>query len=166
MFKKRWSTQTASIQVGPAGKVTKAGVWPPLVAALLWLTAALCTGYWVLQWLGRAPLTPVAALVGNPLQADVKLVARALGAVPQAAPAAPAPRTLASRFRLLGVVGQPGERGSALIAVDGQPPKPVTLGSEVDAGLRLLSVQQRAVRLGTQKAGEADVELQLPETER
>ena len=153
-------------QAGSAGKVAKTGVWPPLVAALLWLAAALCTGYWVLQWLGRAPLTPVAALVGNPLHADVKLVARALGAVPQAAPAAPAPRPLASRFRLLGVVGQPGERGSALIAVDGQPPKPVTLGSEVDAGLRLLSVQQRAVRLGTQKAGEADVELQLPETER
>ena len=136
---------------------------PAAAAALLWLLAALVCGYWLLHIWGRAPLTPVAAIAGNPLQADALMVARALGALPEAPVSAPVAPPLSSRFRLLGLVGQPGQRGAALIEVDGQPPRPVSVGAVVDGQLLLLSVNRRAVRLGLTQDDPAAFELSLPE---
>lgn len=134
---------------------------PALAAGLFWLAAGLSAGYWVLQAWGRSPATPVAALAVSPPQTDVAAVARALGAAPQVqALAAPVP--LASRFRLLGVVSRPGQRGAALIAIDGQPPKPYTVGAALEGGLVLQSVEPRSVKLGPEKTGPASVELTLP----
>lgn len=136
---------------------------PAGAAGVLWLLAVLVTAYWLLQVWGRAPIAPVAAMAGNPLQADVGAVARALGAQPDAPVSAPAAPPVSSRFKLIGVVGQPGQRGAALIAVDAQPPRPVTVGSVVDGDVRLLSVSQRVARLGVRSADPAAFELSLPE---
>ena len=139
---------------------------PALAAGLLWLVAALVTGYWLLHLWGRAPLTPltpVAAIAGNPLQADAASVARALGALPEAPAVAAVAPPASSRFRLLGLVGQPGQRGAALIAVDGQPPRPVSVGGVVEGQMLLLSVGQRAVQVGAQRGDPAAFELSLPE---
>lgn len=136
---------------------------PALAAGLLWLSAVLVATYCLLQVGGRGPLTPVAAIAGNPLQADPAMVARALGAQPEAPAAAPVAPPLASRFRLLGVIGQPGWRGAALIAIDGQPPRPVTVGEVVEEPVRLLAVGQRQARLGTQAGDPAAFELRLPD---
>lgn len=136
---------------------------PAATAGILWLLVALVTAYWLLQVWGRAPLVPVAAMAGNPLQADVGAVARALGAQPEAPVDAPVAPPVSSRFKLIGVVGQPGQRGAALIAVDAQPPRPVTVGDVVDGEVRLLSVTQRVARLGTRSADPAGFELSLPE---
>lgn len=124
---------------------------------------ALVTAYWLLQVWGRAPLAPVAAMAGNPLQADVAAVARALGAQPEAPVNAPVAPPVSSRFKLIGLVGQPGKRGAALIAVDAQPPRPVTVGDVVDGEVRLLTVSQRQVRLGARAGDPAAFELSLPE---
>jgi general secretion pathway protein C len=130
----------------------------------MWLLAAVVTSYWLLHLWGRSPLAPVAAIAGNPLQVDAETVGRALGAVPEAVVSAPVAPPASSRFRLLGLVGQPGQRGAALIAVDGQPPRPVSVGDVVDGEWLLLSVQQRNVQLGAKRGDPAAFELTLPET--
>lgn len=136
---------------------------PAAAAGILWLLAALVTAYWLLQVWGRESLVPVAAMAGNPLQADVGAVARALGAQPEAPASAPVAPPVSSRFKLMGLVGQPGQRGAALIGVDAQPPRPVTVGAVVDGDLRLLLVGQRMVRLGVRSDDPAAFELSLPE---
>jgi general secretion pathway protein C len=139
------------------------GLAPSVVAGVLWLLAAVLTSYWVLQIWGRSPLTPVAAMAGNPPMADPVAVGRALGALPDAPVAEPVAPPMSSRFRLVGLVGQPAQRGAALIAIDGQAPKPVTVGAVVEGDVRLLSVGGRAVRLGTRAGDPAAFELNLPE---
>jgi general secretion pathway protein C len=135
---------------------------PALAAGLLWLAAGLSAGYWVLQAWGRSPVTPVSA-VAEPLpQTDVASVARVLGAVPQSQPVAAAPVSVASRLSLLGVVSRPGQRGAALIALDGQPPRPYTVGATLEGGLVLQSVERRSVKLGPERSGPSTLELTLP----
>ena len=134
-----------------------------LVAGLLWLLAALCAGYWVLQVLGRSALEPVPAAGRQPIHADATAVARALGAVPDATPSATVAPPLSSRFRLIGLAAQPGQQGAALIAIDGQPPRPVLVGGVVDGDLRLLSVGQRVARIGRDAGDPAALDITLPD---
>ena len=139
------------------------GMAPALAAGVLWLAAGLSAGYWALLALGRSPVAPVAAVALAPAGSDAAAVARALGALPPAVAAqAPAPVAAASRYRLLGVVDQAGRRGAALIAIDGQPPKPYTVGAALEGGLVLQSVDRRGVKLGASGAAPATVELSLP----
>ena len=136
--------------------------WPALLAGALWLIAGLSAGYWVLQAWGRSPVTPVPALASAPPVVDVVLLARALGALPAAAPVAEAASAAVSRFALQGVVAVGSARGAALIAVDGQPARPFRLGAEVVAGLVLQAVTAQQVRLGATIGGPASVTLEMP----
>ena len=52
--------------------------------------------------------------------------------------------------------------GAALIAVDGRPPKPFAVGSAVEAGLVLQSVEGRRARLGPAPGAPAALTLELP----
>jgi general secretion pathway protein C len=136
---------------------------PALVAALLWLAAGLSAGYWVLQFLGRSAVTPVATVALAPAPPDPLAVARTLGAVPVAAvgaaPAAGAP----ARYVLLGVVATGTDGGAALIAVDSQPPRPYRVGAALDGGLVLQAVTRRTVRLGPSLDAPTSMELSVPE---
>lgn len=136
--------------------------WPPLVAGLLWLVAGLSAGYWVLQALGRSPVTPVPAAVSAPPVVDTALLARALGAMPAAVSMAEAPPAAASRYALQGVVAVGTARGAALIAVDGQPARPFGLGAEVSAGLLLQAVTAQQARLGPALEGPTSLTLDMP----
>lgn len=158
-FSARLNNRLSTLAAPASGRA-----WPALAAGVLWLAAGLCAGYWLLQFWGRGPLIPVAAIAGNPIQADAASVARALGALPEVEAATPVAPPAASRFRLVGLVSQPGQRGAALIAVDGQPPRPITIGSVVDGELVLLSVGRRVARLGSARGGADPLELSLPET--
>lgn len=157
-FSARLNNRFPSLAVPVPGRA-----WPALAAGVLWLAAGVCTGYWLLQLWGRGPLIPVAAIAGNPIQADAASVARALGAPPEVQAAAAVAPPASSRFRLIGLVSQPGQRGAALIAVDGQPPRPITIGSVVEGELVLLSVGRRVARLGSASGGAESLELSLPE---
>ncbi|UJW81379.1 general secretion pathway protein C [Hydrogenophaga sp. SL48] len=157
-FSARLNNRFPSLAVPVPGRA-----WPALAAGVLWLAAGVCTGSWLLQLWGRGPLIPVAAIAGNPIQADAASVARALGAPPEAQAAAAVAPPASSRFRLIGLVSQPGQRGAALIAVDGQPPRPITIGSVVEGELVLLSVGRRVARLGSASGGAESLELSLPE---
>ncbi|MCU0941054.1 MAG: general secretion pathway protein C [Hydrogenophaga sp.] len=139
---------------------------PALLAVAFWLIAGLSIGYWVLHVLGRSPVTPVASGAVMATAPEPASLARVLGAPPELAasvqPVSAPP--LASRFQLIGVVADAADGGAALIAVDGQPPRPYRVGASLDGGLVLQSVQRRSVRLApsAQGTGQA-IELSLPE---
>lgn len=147
----------------PAALQTAGRRGPTVAAGLLWLAAGLSAGYWVLLAWGRSPVTPVSTLAQAPLAADPVAVARTLGAVPSAV--APVGVTAAAppRYNLLGVVAVGVQDGAALIAVDGQPPRPYWVGASLDGGLVLQAVTRRTVRLGPTLSAPATVELTLPE---
>lgn len=135
---------------------------------LITLTVWALVG-WSLLYLGlrllpqplQAPAGTQALAAEAPAPAQL---ARLFGAAPQAAPEA-LPPGLESRFRLLGLVAPKAaalqdERGVALIAVDGGPPRSYRVGDAVDGELRLLSVSSQGASLG--QAGQAPLQLSLP----
>lgn len=131
----------------------------------LWLVAAACAAFWALRLgsapAGPAPLPPASRNVA----VDPGAVARLLGGVQSAAgPVEVAPvATLASRFQLVGVAaGARSGGGAAVIAVDGKPARPFRVGSYVDDGLMLQSVQGRRAVLAAMPAGTAALTLELP----
>lgn len=136
---------------------------PALVAGVLWLAAGLSAGYWALQALGRSPVTPLAVAAPASIQVDSLAVARVLGAQPLAGPSAPAAPT-GTQYQLQGVVAANASGGAALIAVNGQPPRPYRVGASLEGGLVLQAVSRRAARLGATMNGPATVELTLPES--
>ena len=141
---------------GPAGSA----LGPALVAALLWAAAA---GSALLWWLHRPPakVPEAATTVGAPSATpspSPEALARALGQAQLPALAAP---ELRQRFVLLGVVATEAGRGSALLAVDGQPAQAFVRGQAVAEGWRLESVQPRGVRLAPLGGGAA-LELAAP----
>lgn len=136
--------------------------WPVVVAGLLWLAAGLSAGYWVLQALGRSPVTPVPAISSGAPVVETAQVARALGALPAAMPQAAVPVLAASRYALQGVVAVGTDRGAALIVVDAQPSRPFRVGAEVEAGVFLQAVTAKEVRLGPSVEGPASITLAMP----
>jgi general secretion pathway protein C len=94
------------------------------------------------------------------MPANVSQLPRALGAV--GTEASSTTQTEASRLVLLGVIAGPNGQGSALIALDGQAPKPFRVGQAVGDGLVLQSLGPRRALLGAAVNGPALRELQLP----
>jgi general secretion pathway protein C len=138
---------------------------PALVAGALWLAAGLSAGFWVLQALGRSPVTPLAVAAPSSIQVDSLAVARALGAQPVAAAAPNAPPVATgTQYQLQGVVAASAAGGAALIAVNGQPPRPYRVGASLEGGLVLQAVSRRSARLGASMNGPSTVELTLPES--
>jgi len=147
----------------PAALQTAGRRGPTVAAGLLWLAAGLSAGDWVLLAWGRAPVTPVSVLATEQVSADTVAVARTLGALPAVATAAVAASAAPPRYNLLGVVAVGTRDGAALIAVDGQPPRPYRVGAPLDGGLVLQAVTRGTARLGPTLEAPATVELTLPE---
>ena len=139
-----------------------------LTAFAVWALVAAGAVFWGL----RLGTTPLAAPAGTPTVADAPRsggdLSRLLGAAPAVPVAAPAAES--SRFRLVGVIADarmagdaPGgaQRGVALLAIDGKPPRPFRVGTTVDGSLALLTVSRRAAQLGP-RGGPASVSLELP----
>ncbi|HEX7889549.1 MAG TPA: type II secretion system protein N [Ramlibacter sp.] len=129
----------------------------------LWALAAGSVVFWGLKLGGssraaNAPPLPARAVAA----ADPAAIERLLGGSPAALVAAAPVPTLASRFHLVGVAaGARSGLGAAIIAVDGKPGRPYRVGSVVDEGLVLQSVQGRQATLGPVN-GPAAVTLELP----
>ena len=144
----------------------RAGNWTVRgVTFVVWAVAAASAAYWAMKFAGADPSVPrVAAASRQPAPVDPMVVARLLGhtAGPVTSAAAPAQPSAPSRFNLVGVVAARSQRGTALIAVDGKPAKPYRVGSAIDEGLVLQSVQPRRATLGPSLDGPASVTLELP----
>jgi general secretion pathway protein C len=148
----------------PAGLVAAQRPWAVVAAGVFWLAAGLSAGYWVLQAWGRTPVVPVSATAAALPASDTRSVAMALGvtAAPVVAGQPAAPAVVATRYTLIGVVSDRRKQGAALIAVDGQPPKPYPVGAELEGGMVLQSVNGRTVRLGPSMSKPHSLELTLP----
>lgn len=128
---------------------------------VLWALVAGSAVYWGLKLTGGAGAAPVPVAGRAPAPADPAAVARLLGSSPVTASAAPA-ASLSSRFNLVGIVAGPNRQGTALIAVDGKPAKPFRVGSAVDEGLVLQSVEGRRAVLAATADGPPTLALELP----
>ena len=137
--------------------------WPRLAALAFWGAAAASAAFWGLRMTSaQAGAGASTVAMSAAAQADPGAVARLLGAVsasPSMAPMAPAQ---ASRFVLTGVVSSASQRGAALIAVDGKPPKPYRVGARIEDGLVLQAVAPRKALLGPALDGPAAFTLELP----
>ncbi|MFV0678931.1 type II secretion system protein N [Ottowia sp.] len=132
-----------------------------LLTALVWALLAGSALFWALR-MGASPLVSaqVADGASGAAPLDQRSVARMLGAADGPTRAAPA-HDVTKRLTLRGIVTYDG-RGAALIAVDGQPPKPVRVGAViegVDGGWTVQSLTPRAVVLA---AGEQQARLEMP----
>lgn len=130
----------------------------------LWLLAAGSVAFWALK-LGSAPTrpAPVAARAPGPASVDPIAIARLLGGAASNGVVAAAQPSLASRFNLVGVVaGVASGGGAAVISVDGKPARPYRVGSQLDEGLVLQSVQGRSAVLAAQADGPPLLTLELP----
>ena len=138
-----------------------------LATLLVWLLAAGSCVYWGLRMAPRSAPAGVVAAARQPFSTDPGAVARLLGAsaLVAASPTQPAV-SLASRFNLLGVVASRSNRGAALIAVDGKPPRPFRVGSPIDEGLVLQSVDGRRAILAASAGGPPVLTLELPAIKR
>ena len=135
-----------------------------LPTLLLWaLLAGSALWWWLRAGQPAAPQpAPVAGGAPAARTVDSAQVARVLGAT-AAAPAAPAAAPeLGGRVVLKGVVTH-GARGAALIALDGQPARPLRVGAElegVEGGWRLRSVAPHGALLAA--VGGRELRLEMP----
>jgi general secretion pathway protein C len=115
-----------------------------LALALAFAAAALAVT-WGLRLLSTSQPVPANAQLIGALSPDqaAQQAARLFGAEPvSAASAAQAP----SRFRLYGVIAG-GDAGSALIGIDGKPPRAVRVGDAVSPGVILRATGYKMVWL-------------------
>jgi general secretion pathway protein C len=143
--------------------------WPGAGAALLWCAAAASAVFWVLNYPSGSAVQGVPevrsagqATAASALQPSVYL-ARAWGVQ---APAPEVSIAQSSRFQLLGVVAGASGQGSALIAVDGQPPRAFRVGQTVTEGVVLQGLGPKQAQLGATVQGAALFSLSLPGTDK
>jgi general secretion pathway protein C len=140
------------IQVNSNKNARMQGNWTVrLLTALVWVLAAASVVYWGSRLMGRGDVSrspPVSAQApaADPTARQAAL-ARLLGAQPDAA-AGPAPAA-ASRFLLSGVIAtSEAGRGAVLVSVDGQPPRPLAVGTEIAPGFVVQEVSRREAIVG------------------
>jgi general secretion pathway protein C len=128
---------------------------------VVWGLVAVSAVYWGLKFTTQPGGLPGGPPVSLPTpSADPAAIAALLGAPPNAGAAPVA--SLSSRFALIGVVADATHSGAALIAVDGKPPKPFRVGTNVDENLVLQSVDSRRAVLGSGGAPVLTLELPPP----
>lgn len=148
--------------------------WPALCALAVGAVAAYSAVAWILQIQSISAPTSTApvALSSNAANqtnppVDGSAVAAALGA-PKPADAEGSAKSNAGnalhQWTLLGVVAGASGKGSALLAVDGQPPKAYLPGQTVAPGWVLHSVGHRLARLAPSQQDAPTVTLELPKT--
>jgi general secretion pathway protein C len=141
-------------------------VWIRIATFVIWLLAAASVVYWVMQ-MQSGPSAPAAvqASAEQAAPVDVTALARGLGGGrPTAAIAAPAapvqPSINISRFVLTGVVARAGSGGGArggadgvaLLAVDGKPARPYSVGAVIVDNIQLHAVSPGKASLAIKAA--------------
>jgi general secretion pathway protein C len=116
------------------------------IASVL-LFAALCAivAVWALQLLApRAPIAPAGAVATVQGPPDLSAAGQLFGGVPRAADAQV--QAEPSNIQVSGVLAS-GERGVALLAIDGRPSKPFAVGEPVSDGMTVRAITGDAVEL-------------------
>lgn len=139
--------------------------WPAGAAAVLWCAAAASLVFGWLHFPQGQPSVTATVVNADPAMAspDVAAGLRRAWGVQQDAPQIDTAQSM--RYQLLGVVAGASGQGSALIAIDGQPPKPYRVGQVVSEGIFLQSLGSREARLGAGLDGPSQINLSLPVSE-
>lgn len=129
---------------------------------VVWGLTAVAAVAWGLRVGGKTTPVPAHATVATASAVAGGDLSRVLGATPVVAEQAAPPPPGDARFKLLGVVApRAGQAPSlAVVAVDGQIPRTLRLGREIEPGLVLHSVGHRRVELWA--SGRPSVVLELP----
>jgi len=137
------------------------------MAFFLWLIVAASATYWTLQIAGLTRTSSAAGVVAPeaPTAAPEDL-ARVLGpsnagAVTATGLAIVPTVDSGARMRLLGVVADRRHAGVALISLNGEPPRPYRVGSELDGGYKLTGVATRTATLSPAGQGTTPITLEL-----
>ena len=148
-----------------------AKLWPGVWAALLWCAAAASAVFWVLNFPSGSAVQGVPLVQGSAQATGASSVqssahmARVWG-LQAPVPVPEVSIAQSSRFQLLGVVAGASGQGSALIALDGQPPRAFRVGQTVTDGVVLQSLGQKQAQLGVSAQGAALFSLSLPGTDK
>ena len=134
--------------------------WPAaLGTTAVWALAAASVIFWGLRLAAPPESAAPPALVAPPVAVDPAEVAKAFGATTVQATLTP---DAGNRFVLMGVIADGDQRGAALVAVDGKPPRPYRVGQQVGDGYVLQSVDVRAARLGAGPDTPTLLTIQMP----
>lgn len=143
-------------------------LWPSrLMAFFLWLVVAASATYWILKIAGLTRASTAAGVVAPDAPAATpEDLARVLG--PSNAGAVTATGVAITptvdpgiRMRLLGVVADRRHAGVALISLNGEPPRPYRVGSELDGGYKLTAVATRTATLSPVGQATTPITLEL-----
>lgn len=137
-----------------------------LITVAVWAAAAASLAFWGLRVLAQPGASAGVAVAAAPQGADGGLWPQVWGQAPVVVAEDEAPAPTDERFELLGVVAAPtnprSSQGVALIGVDGEPARAISVGSAVDGETVLLAVHKRGVEMGP-RGGETEIELELPD---
>jgi general secretion pathway protein C len=118
--------------------------WLGCALSLCLLLGAIA--YWASIWLAPAVrIAPAGTLSDQSGQINLSQAQGLFGQI--AAAAAPVATATSSNIKVVGILAA-GQKGSAILAIDGKPGKVFTLGDKVDGDLKLISVDMRQVTLG------------------
>jgi general secretion pathway protein C len=137
--------------------------WRTRVATFFLAAAAAASlAFWSLKWPTAARTDRITTPELAPPTIDSAKLAQLLGSG-ASGPGAPTPiANAAARYKLIGLIAQGSQRGSALIAVDGEPAKPFRVGELVTDGMLLQSVKVRSVTLAPEMTANQGVTLEMP----
>jgi general secretion pathway protein C len=145
-------------------QVTTLNPWPPRLAAfVLALLVGASVVFWALRWPARETGRALPLPAGNAEvpAASAPVLARLLGAGSTPAESVAAPDA-ASRFHLIGIVGLGSGQGVAVLSIDGKAPRPYRVGSVLEEGLMLQSVEPKRVALASAARAPVLFRLDLP----
>ena len=147
-------------------RLSFAAIFLPLCTATVACAAAASLVFWVLQFPHAYTVTP-AAEVPSPTALPAPSPASSAALRLWGAQAIQAEVSIAqsARFQLLGIVARGSGDGSALMAVDGQPPQAYRVGQVVADGLVLQSLSPLQARLALAGSQAQAFTLTLPDPE-
>lgn len=136
-----------------------------LITALIWSAAAAGAVFWVLQFpQGKSArvvaVVPVGGATAAGTQANEPVHLLRVWGVQAQLPETDMAQS--GRYQLWGVVADASGRGSALIAIDGQPPKAYRVGQALSEGVYLQSLSQHQAKIGASAEGPSLFGLSLP----
>ncbi len=134
--------------------------WLRIATFLTAALAAASAAYWLLKWTASSPQPAGAPVTFSAVRAaDPQVVARLLGGGQTAALPV---ESVASHFKLTGVVADRRHSGYALISIDGKPARPYRVGTAVNETLILQSVAPRSAALASSAEAAVSFTLEMP----
>jgi general secretion pathway protein C len=128
----------------------------------VWALVTACAALWGFKiFAATRPVPATATIPAVAMPAQGPMV-RLFGAEPEPEQQEQVQAAESDRFQLVGVIAPTaGSAGLALVAVDGQPPKPWKIGATLEGSTTLLAVAKRTAQFGP-AGGPAQFTLELP----